>query len=125
MNQQAIETQIKAISGNAPVLEKLYELLDGEDAIALVGAGVSAGLWPLWDEFLKSFVDHSLKLGKVTPPEEDYFKKEVAHNPLETAQQLRKTFWMHRINGGKLWHPETFGVMGMLQQLGVLPASFK
>jgi hypothetical protein len=29
-----IENQIKAISGNAPVLEKLYELLDGEDAIA-------------------------------------------------------------------------------------------
>ena len=52
MNRQDIENQIKAISGNAPVLEKLYELLDGEDAIAFVGAGASAGLWPLWDEFL-------------------------------------------------------------------------
>lgn len=89
MNQQQIESQIKAISGNAAVLEKLYELLDSGDAIAFVGAGASAGLWPLWDEFLKGFVDHSLKLGKITPPEADYFKKEAAQNPLETAQQLR------------------------------------
>jgi hypothetical protein len=89
MNQQQIETQIKAISGNAPALEKLYELLDGEDAIAFVGAGASAGLWPLWDEFLKGFVGHSLKLGKITPSEADYFKKEAAQNPLETSQQLR------------------------------------
>ncbi len=89
MNQQEIENQIKAISGNEAALEKLCELLDGEDAIAFVGAGASAGLWPLWDEFLKGFVDHSLKLGKITPPEADFFKKEAAKKPLVIAQQLR------------------------------------
>ncbi len=87
--QQQIENAIKAISGNAPVLEKLYALLNSGDAIAFVGAGASAGLWPLWDEFLKGFVDHSLKLGKITPPEADFFKKEAAKKPLVIAQQLR------------------------------------
>ncbi len=89
MNQQEIENQIKAIAGNEPVLEELYKLLDAEEAIAFVGAGVSAGLWPLWDEFLTGFVEHSLKLGKITQPEAEYFKKDAAQNPLETAQQLR------------------------------------
>ena len=87
--QQEIEDQIKEISGNEPVLQELYKLLDAEEAIAFVGAGASAGLWPLWDEFLARFVDHSLKLGKITQPEADYFKKDASQNPLETAQQLR------------------------------------
>jgi len=89
MNQQEVENQIKAVAGNEPVLEELYKLLDAEDAIALVGAGASAGLWPLWDEFLKGFVDHSLKLAKITQSEANFFKNEAAQNPLETAQQLR------------------------------------
>ena len=89
MNQQEIEKQIIQIPGNEPVLEKLYELLDAEEAIAFVGAGASAGLWPLWDEFLTDFVGFSLKLGKITEAEADYLKKEAPQNPLETAQQLR------------------------------------
>ncbi|HUU53166.1 MAG TPA: SIR2 family protein [Candidatus Bathyarchaeia archaeon] len=89
MNQQEIENQIKAIPGNRPVLEELYTLLDAEEAIAFVGAGASAGLWPLWDEFLTGFVEYSLKLGKITQDEADYFKKDASQNPLETAQQLR------------------------------------
>jgi hypothetical protein len=89
MNQQEIENQIKTISGNAPVLEELYKLLNAQEAIAFVGAGASAGLWPLWDEFLKGFVEHSLELGKINRDEADYFNNEASQNPLETAQQLR------------------------------------
>lgn len=89
MNQQEIESQIKSISGNGPVLEQLYKLLDTKEAIAFVGAGASAGLWPIWDEFLNGFVDHCLKIGKITQPEADYFKNDALQNPLETAQQLR------------------------------------
>ncbi len=95
MNHKETEKQIIAISGNKPVLEELYRLLDAEEAIALVGAGASAGLWPLWDEFLKNFVEHCLKLGKITQPEADFFKKEALQNPLETAQQLRNKIQDH------------------------------
>lgn len=89
MNSKEIENQIKQIPGNEPVLENLYQLLDTEEAIAFVGAGASAELWPLWDEFLTGFVEHSLKLGIITQPEADYFKNDATQNPLETAQQLR------------------------------------
>ena len=89
MNKKEIENQITVISGNEFVLEELYKLLDAQEAIAFVGSGASAGLWPMWKEFLEGFVDHSLKLGKVTQPEADYFKDYASQNPLETAQQLR------------------------------------
>jgi len=89
MNQQEVENQIKSIAGNEPLLEELYKLLDKEDTIAFVGAGASAGLWPLWDEFLKGFVDYALNLGKITDQEAEFFKKEAAQSPLETAEQLR------------------------------------
>lgn len=89
MDVNAIQKKIENITGNKPVLEKLYELLDSREAIAFVGAGTSAGLWPLWNEFLEKFVDHSFDLGKITHAEADYFKKDASLNPLETAQQLR------------------------------------
>ena len=89
MNRQDVENQIKAIAGNEAVLKELYKLLDAEEAIAFVGAGASAGLWPLWDEFLTGFVEHSLKLGKITQDEADFFENDASQNPLETAQQLR------------------------------------
>jgi hypothetical protein len=95
MNLQEIENQIKSISGNEAVLEELYKLLDAEEAIGFVGAGASAGLWPLWDEFLKGFVDYSQKLGKITEGEAAYFKSDASLNPLETAQQLRNKIGDH------------------------------
>ena len=85
--RKEIEKQIKQFPGNEPVLKNLYELLDAEEAIAFVGAGASAELWPLWDEFLAGFAEHSLKLGKITRSEADYFKKDVSQNPLEIAQK--------------------------------------
>jgi len=89
MDPNVVQQEIEKISGNGPVLEKLYQLLEAGDAIAFVGAGASAGLWPLWDEFLNGFVEHSLKLGKINRDEADFFKKDASKNPLETAQQLR------------------------------------
>lgn len=57
MNPQDVEKEIQAIPGNGPVLKELYELLEAGEAIALVGAGASAELWPLWNEFLQGFIE--------------------------------------------------------------------
>jgi hypothetical protein len=86
MTQQEIENQIKSIPGNGLVLEELYKLLDSGEAIALVGAGASAGLWPLWNEFLNDFVTFSFKLDKISELESEYLKSEALNNPLEIAQ---------------------------------------
>ncbi|MGH7455822.1 MAG: hypothetical protein ACRENG_30985, partial [bacterium] len=91
MNLQAIEQEIQFIPGNGPVLEELYKLIESGEAIALVGAGASAGLWPLWNELLKGFVEFSQKHGKINSVEADIFLQQAPHTPLETAQQLRNT----------------------------------
>lgn len=75
MNLQVIEKEIQSILGNGPVLEELYKLLESGEAIALVGAGASAGLWPLWNEFLQGFIAHSLKSGKINSKEATFFQK--------------------------------------------------
>jgi len=89
MNLQSIEQEMQKIPGNGPVLEELDKLLESGEAIALVGAGASAELWPLWNQFLQGFIDHSLKNGKIKPEEAEYFRNEAPQNPLETAQLLR------------------------------------
>jgi len=86
---QKIEKQIRAIDGNSPVLAKLYNLIKEADAIALVGAGASAELWPLWNQFLYNFIDYARQNGKINRAEADFFRKETPNTPLETAQQLR------------------------------------
>jgi len=89
MNPQDIENEIQSIPGNSPVLAKLYKLLESGEAIALVGAGASAELWPLWNEFLKGFIDYAQKYGKIKRAEAEFFLKEAPQTPLETSQQLR------------------------------------
>lgn len=89
MNAQDIEKQIKEIPGNEAVLDELYKLLESGEAIALVGAGASAELWPLWNKFLEDFVNYSSKCGKISQAEADFFLKEAPQTPLETAQLLR------------------------------------
>jgi len=89
MNPHDIEGEIKAVLGNEAVFGELEKLLESGEAIALVGAGTSAGLWPLWNEFLQGFIGYSLRTGKVTKAEADFFLKMAPQTPLETAQQLR------------------------------------
>ena len=89
MNLQSVEDDIRAIPGNGPVLDELYKILESGEALAMVGAGASAGLWPLWDGFLNGFIDHSLEHDRINQAEADFFKKEAPQTPLETAQQLR------------------------------------
>jgi len=90
MSWQEVEQQIRDIPGNGPVLEKLCDLLESGEAIALVGAGASAGLWPLWDKFLEGMVEYAVSHDKNINQEEAEFLKEQASTiPLEIAQQLR------------------------------------
>ncbi len=60
--------------GNVPVLGKLQQLLDSGRAIAFVGAGASAGLYPIWQELVRDIID------------------DVAENRL--AQRTAMDFWL-------------------------------
>ncbi len=72
MDWHAVETDIRAIPGNSPVLDELYKVLESGEALAMVGAGASAGLWPLWDNFLNGFIDHSREHDRINQAEADF-----------------------------------------------------
>ncbi len=56
MDWETVENEIAEIEGNRLVLEKLVELLKAHNALAFVGAGASAEIWPLWGAFLEGFI---------------------------------------------------------------------
>lgn len=53
--------------GNAAVFDDLLHLMEGRKAIAFVGAGASAGMYPLWREFLQQLLSYAVKLQKIDP----------------------------------------------------------
>lgn len=60
---------------------------------SLVGAGASAGLWPLWNEFLQGFIVHSLKFGKITQAEAAFFQLRDEGLLEVIEQEGGKTYW--------------------------------
>lgn len=61
----------REIPGNEYAFERLRELLTAEESIAFVGAGASAGLYPLWNGLLKTLADEAVKRGLATPADRD------------------------------------------------------
>jgi hypothetical protein len=86
---EVVMPEILSIPGNEPVLGELCKVMEAGAALALVGAGASAGLWPLWNEFLQGFIEYSLKSGKIDKAEAAFFLEQAPQIPLEIAQQLR------------------------------------
>ena len=51
---------VLAVAGNRPVFEALVSILEARKAIAFVGAGASAGMYPLWGKFIELLADHAV-----------------------------------------------------------------
>ncbi len=119
---QKIQQEIEAVPGNGPALGALCDLLETGEAIALVGAGASAGLWPLWDEFLQGFIEHTRQYGKLNSAEAGFLQKEAHQTPLETVQQLRNKIgdnlyykYVHKTFSDKI-SPQTGHAFTLTQQ---------
>ncbi|MHC1788674.1 SIR2 family protein [Solidesulfovibrio sp.] len=68
--------------GNEPVLEKLKDTLNNtRKPIAFVGAGASAGLYPLWGRFIEDLADHAVAAGKAEPGDAARWKKDTVSSP--------------------------------------------
>lgn len=79
-----------AIPGNRPVYQRLRELLDARQAIAFAGAGVSAPLYPLWPELLKSLAHAPVERGLATAADEEYWLRTAEKRPLHVASQIHQ-----------------------------------
>jgi tetratricopeptide (TPR) repeat protein len=75
--------EILSISGNRAVYDALVENLSNEKAVAFVGAGASAGIYPLWGELIEQLADYAVAQGKAEPGDAERWKRDKA----STAQQ--------------------------------------
>ena len=81
---------ILGIPGNRPVYQRLRDLLDARQAIAFAGAGVSAPIYPLWPELLKSLAHAPVEKGLATTADEDYWLRTADRRPLQVAAQIHQ-----------------------------------
>jgi ABC-type amino acid transport substrate-binding protein len=75
--------------GNAPVRSRLKELVSSKDAIAFVGAGASAGLYPLWAGLIERLMKTVSDNGYANEDQLRYLRT-LTSKPLDAASELRK-----------------------------------
>lgn len=77
------------VPGNELVFNELSPLLGSEKAIAFLGAGISAEIYPLWIQFLRDLVQHGIDVGKVGWEKSSYLKDEIHRSPLVAASLIK------------------------------------
>ena len=81
--------EILAIDGNRPVYERLRELLAGGSAMALVGAGASFPLYPLWEQLIEALADEPVRRGLAVEADRQQWLRTAAQKPLHVAGRIR------------------------------------
>ncbi|MFC7333880.1 SIR2 family protein [Rhodocista pekingensis] len=88
------------------------------EAVAFVGAGASAGLYPLWGQFIDQLADHAVEVGKAEPKDAERWKRNNGSTPQQRVnailrklgddryrQFLKSTFGPKRGADGKRFTP--------------------
>ena len=81
-------TNWRDIPGNPQAFDELAKLVKSGKGIGFVGAGASAGLYPLWSELIEQLADAAVAAGKA----EESFKRTwcTTEDALQAARQIRK-----------------------------------
>lgn len=80
----------RSIPGNEYAFERLRDLLGKGDAIAFVGAGASAGLYPLWDGLLEALITKAEKAGKADAATAAAWRADARNDPDAAAHDIRR-----------------------------------
>jgi SIR2-like domain len=110
--------EILAIPGNRAVFAALAKLMAEEKAIAFVGAGASAGMYPLWGKFIELLADHAVEKGKAAEKDAARWKADKTSSPQQRVNNivrrlseplyrhfLKETFGPQRGADGKRYTP--------------------
>ncbi len=81
--------RVLATDGNAHVLERLRAVVASGQAIALVGAGASAGLYPLWNELVGLLIDEAEHSGLATEADRATWRRLAASSPQQVVRGVR------------------------------------
>lgn len=63
----------RQIPGNEHAFERLRDAIACGEAIAFVGAGASAGLYPLWTGLIRRLADETVKQGMAVAADRDFW----------------------------------------------------
>ncbi len=78
------------IPGNDHVLEELRKLLGSDQAIALVGAGASAGLYPLWTQLISQLAEETVARGLATVADRDFWIQNASKRPQQAVRGIKQ-----------------------------------
>ena len=81
-------TEWREIPGNRQVFDELVKLLVSGDAVAFVGAGASAGLYPLWPQLIGRLADAAIAAGMADESTKQAWCGSI--DALEAARQIRR-----------------------------------
>jgi tetratricopeptide (TPR) repeat protein len=87
MKKHTLEDILK-IPGNRAVFKSLKALLRDRQASVFVGAGASAGLYPLWGDFIEQLADHAVAEGKASPSDAKRWKKDTKSTPQQKINNI-------------------------------------
>jgi len=79
---------VLAVAGNRPVFETLVSILEAGKAIAFVGAGASAPMYPLWGKFIELLADHAAAEGKAEDKDAKRWKADTASTPQQRVNVI-------------------------------------
>jgi hypothetical protein len=79
---------VLAVAGNRPVFETLISILEVGKAIAFVGAGASAGMYPLWGRFIELLADHAVAEGKAEERDAKRWKADTTSTPQQRVNTI-------------------------------------
>jgi hypothetical protein len=80
--------EILSLPGNRPVFDALTSALSSNEAIAFVGAGASAGMYPLWGKFIELLADYAVAEGKAEPKDAARWKADTNSTPQQRVNVI-------------------------------------
>jgi tetratricopeptide (TPR) repeat protein len=77
------------IPGNSYAMKRLKALIQNGSSIAFIGAGASAGLYPLWSELLRALIQAVMERGLASKEDSRYWLKNIGLRPQQVARAVR------------------------------------
>src|SRR4051812_1102446 len=85
------------VPGNAPVRDRLHQLVREGQAIAFVGAGASAPLYPLWGTLLDQLIKSTVEKGLAGADDAAFWRTIAEKRPQQVVRGLRE-----KLDNGRL-----------------------
>ncbi len=78
------------IPGNQHAFDRLRRLLDSGETIGFVGAGASAGLYPLWQGLITQLANAALERGRATKADHDAWLRAAGTMPDQVVRGIKQ-----------------------------------